>query len=193
MRASIFFLLAAFSTFCFADEVDEIIRPLGASKEDLKNIWHDGYCDPSWSVQVSREMLNDKNLLGYKGLVSGFFIKKDAGNMVVIMPGVKCDALNKYYFQGAASVEIKDFINRDLGFIGKYGHSVIDAIYIENIKFYSFNGNVGKFRLEYAKELAKKGLFTIEQKTSKFNEKPSIAFKGEITPAGIQFHDDVFR
>lgn len=193
MRTSVFIILLATITPCIAGETDEIIQPLGLPKEDLKDVWHAGRCDPDWSVKVDHEVLKDKGLLGYKGLNSRFFQSAGTGDKVTLRAGMKCEALNKYYFQREPSIEIGKFISRDKRFVEKYGYSVIDAIYVEEIQFYNWNGNVGKFRLKHARELARKGLYTLKQKESEFNGKPSVAFSGERTAAGDRFHDNVFQ
>jgi hypothetical protein len=178
---------------CWADKVDEVIQPLGLSKEDLMAVWHEGRCDPGWSIQVDSEVLKNNGLLGYIGLKAGFFEQEDSGNTITLRSGRKCAALNQYYFQGTPGTDINEFIGRDKLFTEKYGYSVLDAIYIEHIQFYSWNGNVGKFRLNHAKELARKGLFTLKQEASTFNGNPSVAFSGKRTSAGDQFHGKVFR
>ena len=192
MRACTFTFLMAISTSCFADSIDEVIRPLGLSKEDLKDVWYSGRCEPEWSIEIEREIVNDVNLLGYKGLESEFFESEDAGDMVRLRAGSKCAALTAYYFQGVQSPEISDFVDRDKTFIETYGYTVLDAIYIETAQFFSMNGEGNKFQLKYAREMARKGLFTLTQKASTFNGKPSIAYIGNRTSLGDEFHDKVF-
>lgn len=187
-----FTLSMLISTSCWADSTAEVIHPLGLSKEDLKSVWHDGRCDPDWSIKLDQEVVKDRDLLAYKALESGFFEREDAGEMVILRSGEKCDALNKYYFQGIPGDVIDDFIERDKGFTKKYGFSVLDAIYIERAQFYNWNGRVSQFQLLYMKELVRKDLFTLEQKESTFNGEPSIAYSGERTSVGDEFHDKVF-
>lgn len=192
MRVSLFLLLIVTTNACWADPINEVIHPLGLSKEDLMAIWHDGRCDPGWSIQMDSNVLEDKTLLGYIGLKAGFFEREDAENTTTLRSGRRCVALNQYYFQGIPDADIDEFIDRDKLFIEKYGYSVMDAIYIERTQFYSWNGNVGEFRLGHAKELARKGLFTLKQEASKFNGMPSVAFSGKRTSVGDQFHGRVF-
>jgi hypothetical protein len=193
MRISLFLLLIVIANACLADSIDEVIHPLGLSKEDLMAIWHDGRCDPGWSIRVDSEILKDKALLGNIGLKAGFFEREDSENRITLRSGGRCVALNQYYFQGTQDADIDEFIGRDKSFIEKYGYSVLDAVYVERTQFYSWNGDVGEFRLNHAKELARKGLFTLKQEASKFNGKPSVAFSGRRTAAGDQFHDKVFQ
>lgn len=193
MRISFLVLLLLVATSCFAEEVDKTVRSLGLTKADLQAIWHAGRCDPAWSVTVAPKMLQNKSLLGYKGLSAGFFKQENVAGGVKLSPGKKCVALNRYYFQSARSKPISNFVARDKQFIAKYGYSVLDAIYVEHTQFYTFNGRVGNFRLRYAKELARKGLFTFVKKASTFNGKPSVAFSGRRTAKGNRFHDQVFH
>jgi hypothetical protein len=180
------------SASCFADSIDGVIQPLGLSREDLNDTWYSGRCAPEWSIEIEQEIANDVNLLGYKGLESGFFESEDVGDMVRLRAGSKCAALTAYYFEGVQSHEISEFIDRDKTFIAKYGYTVLDAIYVEKAQFFSMNGEVDKFRLKFVSELARKGLFTLTQESSTFNGKPSIAHIGKRTSLGDEFHDKVF-
>lgn len=178
---------------CFANDVKATIQPLEISIEDIQDIWHSGRCEESWSINIDKEILEDTSLLAYKGLNGKFFRDENYGKEITLKAGEKCEALNKYYFQGIKNPKIITFINLDEKFIRKYGFSVLDAIYIKNTEFYSWNGTVSNFMYKYAKELVRKGLFTMEQKNSEFNGKPSVSFSGTITVIGKKFHEKVYQ
>ncbi len=192
MRPLVFITLFVAMT-CSAEQVEDVIAPLGLSKDDLKDVWHSGRCEPGWSVVVDKAILEKKELLGYKGLNTEFFLRKELSNRTILQAGLKCAALNKYYFQDVVDQEIEQFIKQDKKFIREHGFSVLDAVYIEKTQFFNFNGNVGEFPIKYAKRLVEKGLFTLKEKESEFNGEPSISFSGKRTNAGDQFHDKIYK
>lgn len=193
MRVFVLLFLMVISSASLAEAVSDVIAPLGLSKEDLKSIWHTGRCDPSWSTQVDDKSLQDKNLLGSKGLQAGFFSNESTGDKHTLRAGKKCQVLNDYYFKGDVNPEISEFILLDKKFIGKYGHSVLDAIFIEDTRFYNWSGKVGQFQINYAKVMERKGLFKFEKKRREYNGNTKISIYGERTDSGSDFHDKVFQ
>jgi len=65
----------------------------------------------------------------------------------LLAQAVKCKSLNRYYFESVSSLEINEFIKQDVKFIAEYGYSVIDAIFIENTQYYSWNGGFNEIHL----------------------------------------------
>lgn len=188
------FILIFTLTVCFATDVDNTIDSLGLSKSDLKEVWFAGRCDEDWSITVNKEIVKNKDMLAYKAITSEFFIKENSqNNEVKLSAGEKCKALNMYYFDDKKSDAIINFIDQDTQFIAKYGYSVLDAIYIEDTQFFSWNGKISKYHKVHAKTLARKGLFSIEEKSSTFNGKPSISLSGKRTPLGDELYTKVFK
>ena len=193
MKKIIFFISIIMVALSLASDVEDTIAPLSVSDTTFKDIWHGGYRDASWSLSVSGDVVNNTDLLLYKGLQAKLFKSHNTNKSIVVQAGPICDALNQYYFDKKVNNSIKEFVRMDKVFINKYGFSVIDAIFIKGVQFSSWNGEKKAFYYRYAQGLAEKGLFTLTQKQSEFNGKPSTSISLERTQLGDTLFKQVYQ
>ncbi len=115
MRTLLIIILSiSFSSFAKAGfqtdypEIKETILTLGLELNDFSTLWP-RQCRPQPSNKITKQSYNEHKFLK-DTIDQGFFSSEIVGDLILIKVGLKCKALNDYYFNNKYSKLIDVFI-----------------------------------------------------------------------------------
>ncbi len=165
-----------------APEVIEAIEKLGLGVELFSFLWP-SQCSHEMRMKMTKQEFEKVPETMHLAMSLGFFKVINSDEGVVVVPGVRCAALNDYYYKGTKSDEIESFIKSDQSLLESYGYHAIDLFLYGKlgrfISYNTFNASPSslaqiKKHLEY---LEKQNLFKVieRKKTNGYKRE-----KGEI-------------
>ena len=142
MKALLIILLSlSYSTYAKAgfetdySEIKEVILTLGLDLKDFSTIFP-RHCNSQTPSKTPKQSYIEHKFLR-DAVDNGFFSAAEGGEFLFIDIGLKCKALNEYYFNNKYSNLISKFIKKDKLIIKKYGFSSIDLFKYP----FNFQGN----------------------------------------------------
>ena len=175
MRAILIFSLSI-SYFSYAKagfetdypEITEAILTLGLDLNDFSTIFP-RHCNSQTPSKTPKQSYVEHKFLK-DAVDNGFFSAEESGDFLLLNVGLKCKALNEYYFNNKHSNLIGEFIKKDKSIIKKYGFSSIDLFKYP----YNFQGHLKAYnQIPGYKEMILKQIKRFEEKNV-FKVKESI-------------------